>query len=275
MNSTTVLQSNLLDIIFENRNKDYGAYPLRKFYNNRLCMAVSTMMSIVVLFSLLQFFWNNKGSLLQKNIVFNTPDFNPSNFENKPKAILFPATQKQKINQKKIQVETTPKIVEEKNINKSVATINPPLASDLIIPGNEQTGINEKVDFDDGSGNKLEGEIKPMLSEKPKSSKVILNEADVMPQYPGGLKALLAYLKKNLQTPDDVEEGKEISVKVKFVVNYDGKLEMFKVIQSGGEAFDNEVLRVLQKMPQWIPGKSNGENVAVYFTVPVKFTSNF
>lgn len=64
-------------------------------------------------------------------------------------------------------------------------------------------------------------------------------------------------------------------MKVKFVVNFSGKLESFKVIESGGEVFDNEVLRVLQKMQPWIPGKNNGENVSVYYTVPVKFKSDF
>ena len=66
-----------------------------------------------------------------------------------------------------------------------------------------------------------------------------------------------------------------MSVKIKFVVNYSGKLESFDVLKSGGMAFDNEVLRVLKNMPLWIPGKSNGENVSVYYVVPVKFTSEF
>lgn len=47
------------------------------------------------------------------------------------------------------------------------------------------------------------------------------------------------------------------------------------MIKSGGITFDNEVLKVLKKMPLWIPGKSNGENVWVYYVVPVKFTSEF
>ena len=98
--------------------------------------------------------------------------------------------------------------------------------------------------------------------------------AEIMPQYPGGIKALLDFLKKNLRSPEDIE-GEEVSVKVKFVVNYDGKPESFDVIKSGGIAFDNEVMRVLKKMPLWIPGKSNGENVSVYYVVPVKFTSEF
>ena len=66
-----------------------------------------------------------------------------------------------------------------------------------------------------------------------------------------------------------------MSVKIKFVVNYSGKLESFDVLKSGGMEFDNEVLRVLKKMPLWIPGKNNGENVSVYYVVPVKFASEF
>ena len=48
----------------------------------------------------------------------------------------------------------------------------------------------------------------------------------------------------------------------------------FQVIETGGESFDNEVIRVLKKMPKWIPGKTNGETVSAYFVVPVKFTSS-
>jgi len=83
---------------------------------------------------------------------------------------------------------------------------------------------------------------------------------------------LINFLKKNLRTPEDINEG-DVSVKVQFVVNYDGMLKSFTVIQSGGNTFDNEVIRVLKKMPAWIPGKSSGENVSVYYVVPVKFTS--
>ncbi len=57
--------------------------------------------------------------------------------------------------------------------------------------------------------------------------------------------------------------------------NYNGKLEAFDVIKSGGTAFDEEVLRVLKKMPLWNPGRTNGENVAVYYIVRVKFSNRF
>ena len=82
-------------------------------------------------------------------------------------------------------------------------------------------------------------------------------------------------LKENLHAPESIEEGDEIEVKVKFVVNYNGDLQKFDVVKSGGKEFDNEVIRVLKKMPSWIPGESNGENVAVYYIIPVKFKSDF
>jgi protein TonB len=82
---------------------------------------------------------------------------------------------------------------------------------------------------------------------------------------------LTKFLEKNLINPTDMEPGDIIAVNVKFVVGYDGKLQQFTVVKDGGDIFNNEVIRVLKKMPQWIPGKSNGQNVAVYFTIPIKF----
>lgn len=98
-----------------------------------------------------------------------------------------------------------------------------------------------------------------------------MESPEVMPEYPGGMEALRKFLMKNLSNPRDLEEGELISVKIKFVVGYDGKLKGFKLIQDGGSEFNNEVIRVLKKMPAWIPGKSKGRNVSVYYTIPVRF----
>ena len=100
-----------------------------------------------------------------------------------------------------------------------------------------------------------------------------LDGADVMPAYPGGMNALRLFLQKNLADPQEVEEGQNISVKIKFIVGYDGKLKGFETVEDGGNAFNNEVIRVLKKMPNWIPGKMGTESVSVYYTVPVKFVS--
>jgi TonB family protein len=100
------------------------------------------------------------------------------------------------------------------------------------------------------------------------------NVAEIMPQYPGGIGTLLSFPKKYIHAPKSAE-GEDVTVKIEFMVNYDGSLENFTVVQSGGEIFDNEVLRVLKKMPLWIPGQSKGKKVAVYYTVPVKFSNEF
>ncbi len=275
MNSNTILQATLLDIIFENRNKEYGAYTLRKFYNNRLCMSVITMMLFAVSFSLFHFFGNSAQSLLKPPVIFEMPGHDFSKFTNEPKAILFPAKPVTKKPAKIDPAETTPKITDEQNINKLNASNETPVASHTTVEGNGKEILGVDMNLGGNLANGSDAPGTPEASEKPKSSKpVILTTPEVMPQFPGGLKALLAYLKRNLKAPDDVEDGKEISVKVRFVVNYNGQLESFKVVQSGGSIFDNEVLRVLQKMPDWIPGKSNSENVSVYYTIPVKFTSD-
>ena len=77
-----------------------------------------------------------------------------------------------------------------------------------------------------------------------------------------------------LQTPDELEGGQSVSVRVKFVVDYTGKLKSFVTVQDGGDAYNNEVVRVLRKMPDWVPGKTKGENVSVYYVIPVRFETN-
>jgi protein TonB len=112
----------------------------------------------------------------------------------------------------------------------------------------------------------------------PEAVKVVDKEiprltAELMPAFPGGMEALRKFLERNLRNPEDVEPGTVLAVKIRFIVGYDGKLKGFQIIEDGGEPFNNEVLRVLKKMPEWIPGKSDGEKVSVYYTIPVKFTS--
>jgi protein TonB len=276
MNSQTIRQSNLLDIIFENRNKEYGAYTLRKFYNNRLGLAVLVTLTVVALFSSFQFFYVPGADVKAPPNIFEVPDQGMSNYKKESAAMVIPKRSENRKKQVGNPIEMPPKIVDEQNINKSHASDLLPFASEIKIAGNSEGVLGGEGDFGDQLGKGLDAGILPPTPEKLKSSKsTIVAVPDVMPQYPGGLKALLDYLKKNLQAPDDLEAGKEVSVKVKFVVNYNGQLEAFNVLESGGCIFDNEVLRVLRKMPRWIPGKSNGENVAVYYTVPVKFTSDF
>lgn len=270
MNPNTILQSNLLDIIFDNRNKDYGAYMLRKSYNSRMRIALLSMLSLSILLCLL--FLNKTRTVTgERNKVFQTPD--PKILQYSEPSKLNHKVAVKNFHPKKINPnDLPPEIADSVNINKLSATpidgmpsLNSPDVSGISFPGG-----------DDGpdKNSKINAGVTATAATKINNPGPVA-VADIMPQYPGGIKALLDFLKKNIHAPKDVGEGEEVSVKIKFVVNYNGKPESFDVIKSGGVAFDNEVIRVLKKMPLWIPGKSNGENVSVYYVVPVKFASEF
>ena len=268
MNQHAVLSSNLLDILFENRNKEYGAYTLRKSYNKRLRIALLSMVSLCFLLCL--FFLNRSVAVSKvQTTVITIPDAKPFIYQpsSKPRSSAAVSISHPK---KANRIEFPPRIVDSININNFSAT---PIATTPSSISADSSGISYKPGAEEHGGNSVKG-IDAGRSESEINDHEPVNIAEIMPQYPGGIKALLDFLKKNLRSPGGIE-GEEVSVKVKFVVNYDGKLGGFDVVKSGGIAFDNEVLRVLKKMPLWIPGKSNGENVSVYYVVPVKFTSEF
>jgi periplasmic protein TonB len=91
--------------------------------------------------------------------------------------------------------------------------------------------------------------------------------------FPGGNKALLRFMENNIRDPRNGEEdlAQSVKVQVKFVVGKDGQPTDFVVIGSGGEKFDNEVLRVLKGMPKWKPAWHHNQRVAMFFIMPVSF----
>ena len=98
--------------------------------------------------------------------------------------------------------------------------------------------------------------------------------AEVMPEYPGGIAAMQSFIKSNLGYPD-YEKQNNISgnVYVRFVVEKDGSLTRFEILRSVQESvnLDDEVIRVLGLMPNWVPGRNNGEEIPVYMTLPFQF----
>ena len=97
--------------------------------------------------------------------------------------------------------------------------------------------------------------------------------AEEMPEFPGGSTALMAYLMESMHYPKDAEDAqKEGRVICSFVVSKEGKINDAHVVKSSGtESLDNEALRVVNNMPDWKPGKENGEPVNVHYTIPVVF----
>ncbi len=100
----------------------------------------------------------------------------------------------------------------------------------------------------------------------------VFDVVEQMPQFPGGQSALLEYLSKNVRYPEEAHKaGKQGSVIATFVVEKDGSITNAKVMRSIDPLLDAEALRVINSMPNWIPGKQDGKPVVVKYTVPVTF----
>lgn len=100
----------------------------------------------------------------------------------------------------------------------------------------------------------------------------VITMAEVMPQFPGGEEEMYDFINKNLLYPKLAKEnGIEGRVIVRFIVQKSGYIDKIEIIRKLGWGCDEEVLRMVQLMPKWSPGKVNGKPVAVYFTLPVTF----
>lgn len=100
----------------------------------------------------------------------------------------------------------------------------------------------------------------------------VVDFADIMPEYPGGAAALMAYLGKSIKYPiRPQEDGVQGKVIVQFVVDKDGSISNPTVAKSVHPDLDREALRVIQSMPKWKPGVVKGRTVRVKYTVPVTF----
>ena len=279
MNKNSILKSDILDIVFDNRNKEYGAYSLRKYYPGRIKIALGFMFVFAFIFSAFSYLPNNKKEIAIDR-VYRIPDAELGKVPEQPKE---PEIKRPEI--KKTDALPQPKVKPVK-VDKYVSKID-------IVDNNQKTEVintltpkkqigSVNVDVADGGLILVKPIDKPLASGggnadvTPKIDKTIPMDADaveVMPSYPGGISALMKFLQKNLQTPDEIQNGETVNVRIKFIVGYNGKLQSFVTVLDGGNAYNKEVMRVLKKMPDWIPGKSKGENVSVYYTIPVKFVS--
>ena len=271
MKTDAILNADVLDIIFDNRNKAYGAYSLRKFYNNRLYKALGITFSFAAVLFAFSFVGKEKPIIapyITGPVVLSPPPIDKTPIPEKPKETTAPPK------------PATPKILLPTQAFKNKFEIAPDDKAHTINDLKDDIQIGSTDTKGDPAAplvvtpKALEG---PTSTGHPEPAAPAIDKvtpsgfAEVMPLYPGGMAELRKFLEKNLRNPQDIEEGENVVVKIRFIVGYDGTLKGFETIQDGGVAFNNEVIRVLKKMPQWIPGKTKGENVSVYFTIPVNF----
>jgi protein TonB len=100
----------------------------------------------------------------------------------------------------------------------------------------------------------------------------IFKETDKMPEYPGGTTELYKFLSRNLVYPTMAKEmGVQGKVYASFIIDKDGTPSGFRIVKGLNDECDKEVLRVLKKMPKWIPAELDGRKVSVMYRLPVNF----
>lgn len=268
MTAQQILKADLLDLLFENRNKEYGAYVLRRDYPSHLKKAMGIMLLLVSALCLYLLSQPKKTIYVQRTIdLIPDPTISKLKDEKKPDQT---TPQERKVEKAPpTQIKSNPVIVPDDKFKNPMPVLND--TAD-IAPG----PINSPGTGGEGyvSGKEdLKTHITPVVEPTPPAEPAILENAEIDPEFPGGNEAWMNYLQRMLRVPDDMEEGERKTVRVKFVVNADGEVTDAVIIQSAGTSFDKEVMRVINRMPKWKPGKQRGRPVAVYFTQPVTFTA--
>lgn len=270
MTNSEILKTNLLDIIFENRNKEYGAYTLRKGYNNRLLIALGAGLSFILLVVFI--LTASKGKSNNKPEVYIREGLVIKSIEMPKEKIKEPEKIKEVVRKKQIQkvatikYTTPPEIKKDKEVKNAMVAVKELEGKEI----SDMTTIGKVAD------NTVVIEKEPVVAGKSDVKDNGLSQPDFSfderdPQFPGGQGALKQFMTRNLNTPGDLENGERKVVQIKFKVDKDGSVTTFEIVTSGGTEFDREVVRVCKKMPRWLPAIQNGINVPVSFMLPVTF----
>lgn len=245
------------DLIFENRNKEYGAYAIRRSYNDNLSKALFSGTSLfgIIVFAAFLFTKNND----------NGPDMNVKLPILDSISIFVDMTPIEKPDvkiKKNVPKEFTPK-----SDNLSLMASND--KKDVLEKGNEEVVI-VKGGKSDGLDS-IPAEIGVKI-ENPTPALPIAPTAfaDQMPEFSGNL---FKYLRDNLKYPRvAVENYTSGTVVLQFVVEKDGSIDNIKILNPVPDGCTEEAMRVVKSMPKWMAGKNHGEPVRVLFNLPVKFT---
>lgn len=264
MTSQEVLTSDVIDILFEKRNKLYGAYELRRHYANRLWTAIIVAFAFC---SVVLFFVSSTSSdralIAPVEPIVRTVVIDP--YIPKPPEPPAPPAAVEAATVKAASVSLTDqfKLVENPDLLKQMQAIKD--LDQLAISSVNQAGpIVEGVPVIPAPETSTVAKITHSGGED-------FVAVEKQPEFPGGREAWARFLNRYLQTPAELQAGEKRVVHISFVVDVDGSITRFKVLQSGGSVFDNEVIRVLKKMPKWKAAIQNGRAIAVTFTQPVTF----
>jgi protein TonB len=269
MEANKILSADLLDLIFEERNKEYGAYALRKTYKSRLVRALIITGSIALLAFL--------GSILASSI-------GKSNGKVKISEVTIQDIKQEE--EKKIETPPPPpKPPEPPKVEMKQFT--PPVIKkdeEVQKPPPEQEELKEaKIDVVNQEGIKDQNiatptvidEGKKVIEEKKDDDEnKIFEKVEIEAAFPGGDAAWRRFLEKNLQNFNPADNGApagSYTVYVQFVVDKEGNISDVRALTNKGYGMEEEAVKVIKKGPKWTPAIQNGRNVKAYRKQPITF----
>lgn len=269
MDINHILQADILDIIFDGRNKDYGAYALRKNYNKRLAKALMGMGGILLVIFVGTVLAN---SLVKKpegkingDVVIVLDRFDPQ----KPIAPPTPPPLPAPPPQIKMTQFTIPAIVPDEladNPPPPIEILEHSTIGPITHDGVDNVGIIAPPVETKGPGIA----VAPKVEHKDIDD--IVTIVEIQARFPGGLDGWKRFLERNLQFPEAAQEnGIQGVVKVQLVVDKDGNVSQVKALNNLGYGLAEEAERVIKKGPKWIPAEQNGRNVSYRFVQTITF----
>lgn len=276
MTQIDLISNEWSDLLFENRNKEYGAYVLRHQTGTRNIISIIAVLIIFALAMALMVAKNAIDSYRAKNVA-HTMVMDVTMWKDKmPEAKVERA--------EPVRQEEVEKVVDK--VRESIKFVAPVIKKDDEVDPEDQMRTQEELMSSraaiggfDVIGNSETGEVlrakEVLVTEpvKPKEEETkIFTVVEQMPSFPGGTGALMQYLSRNIKYPPVAEEnGIQGRVICSFVVERDGSVTDVRIEKGVDPSLDKEAIRVVSSMPKWIPGRQNGQSVRVKYTLPVTF----
>jgi periplasmic protein TonB len=275
MEAIKILKADVLDILFEDRNKDYGAYNLRMTYNRRITTALLITAGLAACLFIASYVANSfeqkeKAEFVIKDLTLESIPQEKENQKIEPPPPAQP--QSQEVQQIKTIRFTNPQIVKDNEVNKDdvppdVATLTDTKIDVVNIDGTKDLSIATPSVVDDGKN----------VVEAPKvkdDEDAIITHVEIEAEFPGGLSAWARYLHNNLNNNTPIDNGAPTgtyTVMVQFIVDKQGNISDVKALTSHGYGMEEEAIRAIKRGPKWTPAIQNGRNVNAYRKQPITF----
>ena len=271
MEANKILSADVLDIIFDGKNKDYGAYELRKTYNRRITRALIITGSVALLALLSSILSSTMKEKADKKLKMNEMTIQDVKQEEKKAIPPPPPPPPPKQEPPKVEMKqfTPPVIKKDEEVEKP-----PPPQEELkeakidVVSqeGIKDQGIAAPVDIDQG---KQIVEVK-----KEDDENKIFDKVEIEASFPGGDSKWRQYLERNangqVATDNGAPEGTYTTV-VQFVVDKEGNISDVRALTNHGYGMEEEAIRVIKKGPKWSPAVQNGRQVKAYRKQPITF----